>query len=74
MASLQSNLALELWKPFLLRLVAYQCLLYEVELPVPVAGSAEVIGSTRTVPYTPEDEPALAEGATSAGSALMSWF
>ena len=73
-ASLHSHIIAEYWKPVALRLLAHQCLMYDVDVPPGLLNegraatdSVEVTASSASVPFTEGDEPAMLGGLSNAG-------
>jgi hypothetical protein len=72
MASLHTALLDEYWKPVLLRLLAHQCLLYDVDVPNSAMSAekpveSEFRGSSSTIPFGGDDEPPIVVGVSLAG-------
>jgi hypothetical protein len=72
MMSLHAALLEEYWKPVLLRLLAHQCLLYDVDVPNSAMSSdkpaeSEFKGSSTSMPFGGDDEPPIVLGLTLAG-------
>ncbi len=70
--SLHAQVVSELWKPYLLRLLCHQCLLYEVDVPPSAmdparTGIFDVSGASSHLVYSDADEPAFVLGLSNSG-------